>query len=135
MSSNVTQESVGNPTLDQQHQHLVDAGRLRRMKPGAILVNCARGGIVDEDALADAVREGRLGAAGLDVFAREPFPHGHALAALPNVVLTPHSAASTEEGARRMAIAMAQNLLAGLDGTLTRDVVVNPEVLPNRRNA
>ena len=110
--------------------NLFDRARLGRMKPGAILVNCARGGIVDEDALADALRDGRLGAAGLDVFAQEPIPPGHALLALPNVVLTPHSAASTEEGARRMAVAMADNLLAGLDGTLDPNVVVNPSVLP-----
>ena len=109
--------------------NLFDAARLARMRPGAILVNCARGGIVDENALADALREGRLGAAGLDVFADEPFSPGHALAALPNVVLTPHSAASTEQGARRMALAMAENLLAGLDGRLGPGVVVNPETL------
>ena len=108
---------------------LLDARRLGRMKPGAVLVNCARGGLVDEDALALALRDGRLGAAGLDVFADEPLSPGHPLTALPNVVLTPHSAASTEEGARRMAVAMAENLLAGLDGTLAGHVVVNPEVL------
>ena len=115
--------------------NLFDAARIARLKPGALLVNCARGGIVDEAALAVALREGRVGAAGLDVFAEEPLPAGHKLASFPNVVLTPHSAASTAEGARRMAVAMAENVLAGLDGILRPDVVVNPEVLVGARPA
>lgn len=107
---------------------LFDAGRIGRMKPGAILVNCARGGIVDEAALAETVREGRVAAAGVDVFAEEPVGPGSPLAGLDEVTLTPHSAASTAEGARRMAVGMAANLLAGLDGTLTAGDVVNPGV-------
>ena len=109
---------------------LFDAARLGRMRPDAILVNCARGGIVDEAALVSALIEGRLGAAGLDVFDHEPLPAGHKLTALPNVVLTPHSAAMTQEGARGMSLAMARNILDGLDGTLDRATVVNPAVLP-----
>ena len=108
---------------------LLDAARLARMKPGAILVNCARGGIVDESALVLALTEGRIGAAGLDVFEHEPMPANHALCALPNVVLTPHSAAMTQEGARRMSVTMAQNIIAGLEGTLNPATVVNPTVL------
>ena len=109
--------------------NLFDAVRIGLMRPGAILVNCARGGIVDEAALAAALANGRVGAAGLDVFADEPFAPAHPLATLPNVVLTPHSGASTAEGARRMSLAMADNLLAGLDGTLTAATTVNPATL------
>ena len=82
---------------------------------------------MDEDALIAALRDGRLGAAGLDVFADEPLPRTHPLTTLPNVMLTPHSAASTEEGARRLALAMAEHLLAGRDGTLGPDDVIKPD--------
>jgi D-3-phosphoglycerate dehydrogenase len=67
------------------------------MRPGALFVNTARGAIVDEAALEAALRSGRIGAAGLDVFVQEPLPAGHPLAALPNVVLTSHSAFRTPE--------------------------------------
>ena len=67
------------------------------LKPGAILLNTARGGLVDEPSLVEALATGRLGGAGLDVFAREPLPAGHPLAALPNVVMTPHCAGITPE--------------------------------------
>jgi D-3-phosphoglycerate dehydrogenase len=67
------------------------------LKPGAILLNTARGGLVDEASLGEALATGRLGGAGLDVFAHEPLPAGHPLAALPNVVLTPHCAGITPE--------------------------------------
>jgi phosphoglycerate dehydrogenase-like enzyme len=69
---------------------LVDAALLARFKPDAVLVNTARGGVVDEQALVDALSTGRLRAAALDVFVEEPLPAGHALAGLPNVVLAPH---------------------------------------------
>jgi phosphoglycerate dehydrogenase-like enzyme len=69
---------------------LVDAALLARFKPGAVLINTARGGLVDEAALVAALTSGRLGAAGLDVFVEEPLPSGHPLAALPTVVLAPH---------------------------------------------
>ncbi len=67
------------------------------LKPGAILLNTARGGLMDEASLVEALATGRLGGAGLDVFAREPLPAGHPLAALPNVVMTPHCAGITPE--------------------------------------
>jgi D-3-phosphoglycerate dehydrogenase len=83
--------------LNEETRGFLSAERLARMRPGAILVNTARGAIVDEAALVAALREGRIGAAGLDVFAEEPLPAGHPLAALPNVVLTSHSAFRTPE--------------------------------------
>jgi (S)-sulfolactate dehydrogenase len=71
-------------------RHLIDAPRLARMKPGAILVNTARGGVVDEAAVATALKANRLGGAALDVFEHEPLPAGSPLAGCPNLLLTPH---------------------------------------------
>lgn len=76
--------------------------RIARMRPGAILVNTARGALIDEDALARALAEGRLSHAGLDVFATEPLPVGHPLARLANVTLSAHSAFRTPEAADRL---------------------------------
>lgn len=115
--------------LTAQTRHLIDAAALSVMKPGAVVICTARGGIVDEDALADALVAGRLRGAGLDVFAEEPFPAGHRLAALDSVVLSPHSAALTEECAARMASVAAQNCLDGLAGRLDPALVVNPQTL------
>lgn len=104
---------------------LFDAARIARMKPGAVLVNCARGGLVDEAALAAALRTGALAAAATDVFEEEPPPPGHDLLGLPNLVLTPHSAATTLEGARRMSVGVARNILDAFDGRLDPAMVVN----------
>jgi (S)-sulfolactate dehydrogenase len=81
---------------------LLGAERLGRMKKGAILVNTARGGIVDEAALARALHEGHLGGAALDVFVDEPLPAGGPLADAPNLVLTPHIAGVTAESNERV---------------------------------
>ena len=89
-------------------------------------MNCARGGILDEGALAQALTSGAIGAAALDVFGREPIAKAHPLANFDNVVLTPHSAATTREGARAMAVAMAQNILDGIDGRLDPSCIVDP---------
>lgn len=97
---------------------LFNAVRLGRMKHGAILVNTARGGIVDETALADALRNGTVGAAGFDVFMQEPLPKDDPLLDAPNLIVTPHDAAMTREGAQRMSVGAARNLLDFLDGRL-----------------
>lgn len=89
---------------------LIDARALARMRPDAVLVNAARGGVVDEGALADALRAGRLAGAMLDVFAEEPLPAGSALAGAPNLILTPHVAGVTEESNVRVSAATAANV-------------------------
>jgi len=93
--------------LTPETDRMLDARALGRMKPGAVLVNTARGGLVDEPALIDALRSGRLGAAGLDVFAAEPTPVSNALLTLDNVVVMPHVAWLTQETlARSLAVAV-----------------------------
>ncbi|HEY7901856.1 MAG TPA: hydroxyacid dehydrogenase [Casimicrobiaceae bacterium] len=91
-------------------RNLVDARRLALMKPHAILINTARGGIVDEAALAAALHAGRLGGAALDVFAREPLAAGSALADAPNVLLTPHIAGVTAESNARVSAMIAERV-------------------------
>jgi len=115
--------------LTAESRHIIDAARLARMKPSAVLICTARGGLIDEAALAAALREKRLAAAGLDVFAEEPPPADHPLLGLDNIVLSPHSASLTEESAIRMSLVAAQNCLDGLDGKLDPSLVVNREVL------
>ena len=95
---------------------LLDAARLARMKPGAILVNTARGGLVDEAALAARLHEGQLAAAALDVFAEEPLPPTSPLLDAPNLVLAPHVGSASIQTRTRMADLAVDNLLAGLEG-------------------
>jgi len=108
---------------------MVDAAFLARMKPGAVLVNTARGTLVDEAALEGALRSGRLGAAGLDVLRVEPMAERLSMLGLENLVVTPHVAASTAEGLRRMAWDSAGNVLDFLAGRPDGDAIVNGEVL------
>jgi D-3-phosphoglycerate dehydrogenase len=89
--------------LTAETHHLIDAAALARMPHGAVLVNTARGGLVDYDAVADALESGRLGAAAFDVYDPEPIPAGSRLLAAPNVVLTPHLAGATVQTAERAA--------------------------------
>jgi D-3-phosphoglycerate dehydrogenase / 2-oxoglutarate reductase len=108
---------------------LFDAARLARMRPGAVLVNTARGGIVDEAALHAALVCGHLGGAGLDVYESEPAPADNPLFALPNVSLSPHIGGGTQEAGDRSSIAAVRNALSVLDSAPLRENVVNPEVL------
>lgn len=103
--------------LTEETGMLIDADRLSHFKPGAILINTARGGVVDEQALADALKNGRLSAAGLDTFEVEPFSADHPLAATENVLLSPHIAGVTVECLARMSLATAEQTLCILRGT------------------
>ncbi len=108
---------------------MLDARRLGLMKPSAILVSTARGGIIAEPALHAALAGGKLAAAGLDVFEQEPTPKDNPLLRLPNFISSPHMAGVTTEAVMRMAQATAENMLSVLDGKPNRDNVINKEVL------
>ena len=108
---------------------MFDAARLKRLKPTAYLINTARGGIVDEEALYDALVSGKLAGAGLDVFEQEPPPAGHSLFELPNVIMAPHVAGVTREAVDRMSEQTARNILSVLDGDPLRQNVINQDVL------
>lgn len=92
-------------------RHLFDAQRIAAMKPGAVLINTARGGVVDEAALAAALRAGHLGGAALDVFAQEPLPAAAHLQDCPNLLLTPHVAGVSAESNERVSFLIAERLL------------------------
>ena len=110
-------------------QGMFNAARLRRMKPSAFLVNTARGGIIDEAALYDALSSSRLAGAGLDVFQQEPPAVPYPLFELPNVIVAPHVAGVTWEAVDRMSEQTARNILSVLDGDPIRQNVINQHVL------
>jgi len=102
--------------LTEETRRLIDGRRLERMKPTAILINCARGPIVDEEALISALREGRLAAAGLDVTDPEPVAPDSPLFQMSNVIVTPHYAPTTLEAAMRVSKIGAESIIACLSG-------------------
>jgi D-3-phosphoglycerate dehydrogenase len=108
-------------------RNFIDAPQFARMKPGVRLINCARGGVVNEAALAEAVRSGRVGGAAVDVFETEPLPPDHPLLGLDQVIVTPHLAASTEEAQATVALAIAEQVAA----VLARGFVVNAVNMPS----
>lgn len=109
--------------LTEATRHLIDARAIARMRPGAILINTARGGIVDEQALYEALAAGRLGGAGLDVFEVEPPEVGLPLLALPNVVVTPHISAGTRDALRTKMAALFANVARFVRGEPLRNEV------------
>lgn len=112
--------------LTPQTRGLIDAGALARIKPGARLINVARGPVVVEAALVDALRSGRLGGAALDVFDMQPLPADSPLRGLPHVLLSPHLAGITPESMQRMSEGAVAQVLEMLQGKLPRHFV-NPE--------
>lgn len=112
--------------LDSTTRRMIDAQALAIMKPQAILINTSRGPVVDEAAVASALDSGRLWGYGADVFAVEPPPADHPLIGRPDVLLTPHSAAQTEEGLRNMATMVAEDVVAVLHGQPPRNPVNDP---------
>lgn len=105
--------------LTDETRNMIDSMALDLMKPGAILINAARGGVVDEPALAKALKAGRIGGAALDVFDTEPLKAdaGHVFEGCPNLILTPHIAGVTAESNVRVSSVIATNVLRVLDGT------------------
>jgi glyoxylate reductase len=102
--------------LTPQTRGLIGRAELAQMKPTAVLVNVARGPVVDKDALTEALAARRIFAAALDVTDPEPLPRDHPLLKLDNVIITPHLGSATEETRRRMAELSIENLFAGLEG-------------------
>lgn len=111
--------------LQTETRGLIGRTELSMLRDGAILINTARGGIVDEAALVAAMQAGKIRAAGLDTFETEPLPADDPLLALKKAVLSPHSAALTEESLLAMGLATARNALNGLDGKLDPALIVN----------
>lgn len=118
--------------LSPQTRGLLNRERLAKLKPTAFLINCARGPIIDEPALVEALRAGAFAGAGLDVFADEPLPPDHPLLKLENVIVTPHIASHTAECERAMHLGAMEQVLAVLRGVRPRSLA-NPEVWEARR--
>lgn len=121
--------SVHVPLTDQT-RGVINAQRLRQMKKGARVLNVARGGIIDEQALADALADGHIAGAAVDVFTKEPPPPENPLLSAPNMVLTPHLGASTVEAQVNVAFDVADQIAAVLSGGAARYAVNAPVILP-----
>jgi D-3-phosphoglycerate dehydrogenase len=132
LASKVDILSIHTP-LTSETYHLINRDVLRSMKPGAILINAARGAVVDEAALIEALREGHLGGAGLDVYDPEPPAPDNPLFQLDQVVLTPHVASFTDEGRRRMGLTVVEDTLRVLRGEFPQ-YLANPEVWTDRHS-
>jgi glyoxylate reductase len=102
--------------LNQQTYRMISRPQFELMKPTAVLINTARGAMIDPDALAWALREGRIAAAGIDVFDPEPMPADSSLMAMHNIVITPHIASASKQTRLRMAFMTVENTIAGLQG-------------------
>ena len=114
--------------LTEQTKNMVGAAQLAQMKPGALLVNCARGGLVDEKAVAEALKAGKLGGAALDVFEQEPPPADHPLFSCPNFIATPHLGGSTEDAQQNVATIVCEAMVDYLTTGTVRNAVNVPSV-------
>jgi D-3-phosphoglycerate dehydrogenase len=132
LASKVDILSIHTP-LTPETYHLINRDVLRSMRPGAILINAARGAVVDEAALIEALQEGHLGGAGLDVYDPEPPVPDNPLFQLDQVVLTPHVGSFTDEGRRRMGLTVVEDTLRVLRGELPQ-YLANPEIWTDRRS-
>jgi D-3-phosphoglycerate dehydrogenase len=121
-----------NCPLTDATRHLVNATRLRSMKKDAVIVNAARGAVIDETALAQALRERWIKAAAVDVFSEQPLRADHPFLLLKNIILTPHAAALTRESSEKMGVGAARQILQLLNGERP-EFLVNPEVWERRR--
>lgn len=110
---------------------MINAEKIALMKPTVRLINCARGGIIDEAALADAAKSGRIAGAAVDVFSTEPAPADNPLLGVPNIITTPHLGASTEEAQVNVAIDIAEQIADVLEGRPARAAVNMPSVAPD----
>jgi len=118
--------------LTKDTYHLINEERLKKMKKGAIIINTARGAVIDTNALVKALREGWIRAAGLDVHEQEPLDPNHPITAFKNVVLLPHVGSATYETRHRMAELVAENLVAFYKGEIP-PTLVNKEVVNKRK--
>jgi len=114
--------------LTEQTKNMVGKTQIEMMKPGALLVNCARGGLVDEAALAEALKAGKLGGAALDVFEKEPPAADHPLFGCPNFIATPHLGGSTEEAQQSVAVIVAEAMVEYLSTGTVRNAVNMPSL-------
>ncbi|WP_288831202.1 NAD(P)-dependent oxidoreductase [uncultured Paraburkholderia sp.] len=121
--------------LSPETRNLISARELALMPKGGAIINTARGGIVDEEAVDQSIKDGHLRGAGLDTFVHEPLLTDSSLIAHKDVVLSPHSAALSTEALIGMGVMAVRNALAGLDGNLDLPLVVNPSVLSEISNA
>lgn len=122
------------PMMDET-RGLIGRDAFAKMKNGVRLVNCARGGIVDETALADAITLGKVAGAALDVFAAEPPPADHPLLQMDQVICTPHLGAATDEAQLNVATAIAQQVVNYLEQGVIQDAVNVPSITPEQRQA
>ncbi|MCL6548608.1 MAG: phosphoglycerate dehydrogenase [Alicyclobacillus sp.] len=119
--------------LTKETRHLLNADAFRRMKDGVRIVNCARGGIIDEQALCDALHTGKVAGAALDVFEQEPLAPDHPLLSAPNVIMTPHLGASTVEAQVNVAIDVAEEMGRILQGLPFRNAVNLPSLTAEQK--
>lgn len=118
--------------LNPRTRHLIDADALALMQPHAMLINTSRGGVIDQEALINTLEQGRIAAAGLDVFEEEPLAPDHPLRKLEHVTLTPHVAAWSEDSIDELRVEMCENVAEWIATGWSRNIV-NPEVRPTLR--